>query len=123
LVNNKESLMSLVPGYGHTTLVSQDHRTGGFDPNGRQSVFRFMNGYGASVVCHRTSYGGNLGKLELAVIRFTGQGDDEFELCYDTPVTSDVIGHLSRDQARSILEQIAALPPDARALPGAMLEE
>lgn len=115
--------MRLVPGYDHVTLVSQSHRTGGFDPGGSQSLFRFRNGYGASVVRHRNSYGGDLGRLELAVIMFTDQGDDDFELCYETPITSDVIGHLSVEDTCVILNKIAALPPDAKALPGAKLEE
>jgi hypothetical protein len=82
---------------------------------------RFKNGYGASIISGGMAYGSNEGLLEIAVIRYLGDGD-EFELCYDTEVTSDVIGHLTRDDARRILDQIAALPPDARALPGARLD-
>ena len=83
--------------------------------------FRFRNGYGASVVTGGMAYGGS-SALEIAVLRFLSESNDDFELCYDTPVTSDVLGHLSHYQALSILEQIAALPPDAKALPGAMLD-
>lgn len=54
---------------------------------GIQAIFRFENGYGASVINHSGSYG-----VELAVLRFTGEGTDDWELCYTTPITDDVIG-------------------------------
>lgn len=67
-----------------------------FDPSlngGTQRVYKFPNGYGASVIVGGTmAYGGH----EIAVLKFTG--DDEFHLCYDTPVTNDVIGHV-RDES------------------------
>ena len=67
---------------------------------GIQRIYTFENGYGASVVCHRGSYSSRGKKWELAVI---GQDD---ELCYTTPITSDVIGHLSDSGVQSILAQI-----------------
>lgn len=107
--------------YSSNQIVDRKH---GSNPltRGHCERFRFMNGYGASVIRSSVSYGGDSGLLEIAVIRYRSADPEDFDLCYDTPVTSDVIGHLSHDQARSILEQIAALPPDARALPGAMLD-
>ena len=93
-----------------------NHFTGG-----HYDRIRFTNGYGASVVQSRVSYGGDSGLLEIAVLRYLGQEQDKFELCYDTPITHDVIGFLSQDDARSILDRIAQLPPDAQALPGARL--
>lgn len=33
---------------------------------GIQHVFKFENGYGASVVCHKSSYGGQQGLWEVA---------------------------------------------------------
>lgn len=77
--------------------------------DGGQGVFKFANGYGASVVRHSFSYGHEEGKFELAVLK----GDS---LCYDTPVTSDVIGWLSVDDVREILAQIASLPRPTDAL-------
>lgn len=35
---------------------------------------------------------------------------DKFELCYDTPITDDVIGHLKKDEVQPLLDRIAALP-------------
>lgn len=73
---------------------------------GIQEVYRFDNGYGASVIRGgRYAYGG----LELAVVRFTGEGDYDFKICYDTPVTDDVVGHLNEETLQQTLEQIEAL--------------
>lgn len=77
---------------------------------GEQKVYRFPNGYGASVVRHRHSYGGATGHWELAVIRFPGAASDEFDLVYDTPITDDVIGYLSDAHVAETLVLIAALP-------------
>lgn len=74
---------------------------------GQQHIFRFDNGYGARVVRHPYSYGGRAGLWELAVIRFIG--DDDFELVYDTPVASDVLGYLSLDAVVKHLFEIADL--------------
>jgi hypothetical protein len=70
--------------------------------NGVQSRIIFENGYGASVVKHDYSYGGKDGLYELAVTK-----DDD--LCYTTPVTSDVEGYLSEDEVTELLKQIQEL--------------
>lgn len=72
---------------------------------GIQTVYRFDNGYGASVVCHSFSYG-----TELAVVRFNGSALDDFDLCYDSGITQDVLGHLSPADVDMLLNKIAALP-------------
>lgn len=46
---------------------------------------------------------------ELAVIEFNGPDADDFSLTYETPVTDDVIGHLSLKEIDALLGQIAAL--------------
>ena len=79
------------------------------DDIGIQRVYRFANGYGASVVKGPYSYGGPNGLYELAVIKFYGDGDYEFKLNYDTPITSDVIGHLTLDKVNEILDKIEKL--------------
>lgn len=67
----------------------------------RQVRFRFTNGYGASVISD--GYGGDRGLFELAVL-------DRDGLCYNTPITSDVIGWQTAEQIAGLLRQIAALP-------------
>ena len=67
--------------------------------DGIQKVYSFPNGYGASVVKHSYSYGGKDGKWELAVLK----GKD---LCYDTGITSAVLGHLNDPEVDDYLRQI-----------------
>ena len=63
----------------------------------------YPNGYGVSVICNEFSY-----ELELAVLK---GAEEDAELCYDTPITNDVCGHLTLDQLKEIKEQVKALPP------------
>jgi hypothetical protein len=67
------------------------------------SRITFENGYGASVVRHEYSYGGKDGLYELAVLNSDG------ELCYDTPVTNDVIGYLRDIDVTDVMEKIQQL--------------
>ena len=55
------------------------------------------------------SYGIESGLWELAVIRYSGEDNDAFSLAYDTPITDDVLGHLSEQDVDALLEQVAAL--------------
>lgn len=71
--------------------------------NGYQLEYKFDNGYGASVIKHDHSYGGKDGKYELAVL------DKDGSLCYDTPITEDVIGHLTMGEVDKILVEISHL--------------
>ena len=73
-----------------------------FINEGVQKVYEFDNGYGASVIRHKGSYGYAQGKWELAVL-------EGGELCYTSPITEDVIGHLTEDEVELILKQIKEL--------------
>lgn len=66
--------------------------------------YKFENGYGASVICHIGSYGGDNGLFEVAVI------DNNGDITYSTPITSDVVGFLDFAGVAEILEQIKQLP-------------
>ncbi len=66
-------------------------------------IYRFDNGYGASVVSGPHTYGGNDGLFEVAVL------DSNGELCYDTPITEDVVGWLDFDGVADILNKIKSL--------------
>ena len=57
---------------------------------GTQKLYRFPNGYGASVVQFPHSYGYGSGRWELAVLKITGEGEDEFKLTYETDITDEV---------------------------------
>ena len=71
--------------------------------NGYQLIYKFDNGYGASVVKHDFSYGGKKGLYELAVL------DNEGGLCYTTPITEDVVGHLTMGEVENLLAEISYL--------------
>jgi len=94
-----------------TPDVTRPHPHG----TGTQRIYRFDNGYGASVVLYSFapgvgSYGAEQGLWELAVVRFTGDGLDQFKVTYETPVTNDVIGWLDEDEVQEKLQQIRDLP-------------
>lgn len=74
---------------------------------GRQKIYRFPNGYGASVIRTKWSYTDKKSTWELAVIEFFE--NDEYYLCYDTPITNDVIGNLKWNQVEEYLEKIKRL--------------
>lgn len=73
---------------------------------GIQYKAKFNNGFGASIVKHDFSYGGSSGLYELAVL------DKDGNLTYDTPITSNVIGHLSDEEVNETLLLIEALPAE-----------
>jgi hypothetical protein len=73
------------------------------DLDGVVGRIMFDNGYGASVVRHIMSYGGKLGLFELAVL------DKDEELTYDTPITNDVVGHLTPEEVTNYLIKIQEL--------------
>ena len=70
-----------------------------------QWCYRFDNGYGASVVRGPYTYGGPEGFFEVAVTHDPGD-----HLCYQTPVTSDVIGWLDEGAVLTTLDAIRDLP-------------
>ena len=70
---------------------------------GKKARMHFDNGYGVSVVSHTFSYGGKNGLYELAVIKYPDA------ICYDTPITDDVLGYLTEDDVTKYLGQIQNL--------------
>lgn len=71
-----------------------------------QTLYKFDNGFGASIIYHQGSYGYEQGLVELGVIRWFGS---KYMLTYDTHLTDDVLGDLTQEQAKSILEKIKEL--------------
>lgn len=71
----------------------------------------FDNGYGVSVVRFTTpygagSYGYEEGLYELAVLKGT---EEDWNICYDTPITSDVLGHLTTEEVEGMISQVENL--------------
>ena len=76
---------------------------------GTHYVFRFENGYGASVIKAYWTYGGMKDLWELAVIRFFGEDNNEYKLDYNTEITDDVCGYKNDDDIRELLARIKTL--------------
>lgn len=108
--------------YSHPMLLKIMTPTSRHRPDGFQVIYRFRSGYGASVVQHKNSYGGDMGKYELAVARWRSADDNDWEIYYGTDITNDVLGHLEPSHVHDILNQLGTLPPDAQALAGAVLD-
>ncbi|WP_270217244.1 hypothetical protein [Pediococcus pentosaceus] len=70
---------------------------------GLQNKYRFPNDYGASLIYAPGSYG-----LELAVLDFSVNPEGDLE--YGTPITDDVLGNLSWEEAVKTLDKIKGLP-------------
>ena len=62
----------------------------------------FDNGYEVSVVKSKYTYGGDNGLYELAIFK-------DGEICYDTPITNDVIGYLRPIDVTDVMEKIQQL--------------
>ena len=74
--------------------------------DGYQLVYKFDNGYGASVVKHNFSYGGKKGLFEIALCK------GESQICMP-PITAEgdtVKGFLTKEQVIEIIETTRDLP-------------
>jgi hypothetical protein len=79
--------------------------------DGLQGLIFFPNGYGVSVVRFKFndrfgSYTSNDDEWELAVIF---GNENEWDITYNTPITSDVMGHLSSEEVTDIMKQVQEL--------------
>jgi hypothetical protein len=80
--------------------------------NGTQGIQFFDNGYGISVVRFGyaqgiASYTSNDSEWEAAVLL---GNEKAYSLCYSTPITDDVVGHLSDEGVSRMMKDIQALP-------------
>ena len=79
---------------------------------GAQSLYKFDNNYGASVIQTGYTSQGQEGLYELAVVLYEKDDTEmtNFDLVYDTPITEDVVYHLREQDVDKILDQIEGLP-------------
>lgn len=74
-----------------------------------ESAWHFYdNNYGVSVVRGPYTFGGNIGLYELAII-YMAPEDKESRICYDTPITNDVMGYLTPEDVTKIMKQVSEL--------------
>ena len=69
----------------------------------KQAILNFDNGYGVSVLFGDCFYSNGIDTYELAVLR-------KGRLCYKTPVTDDVLGHITKEQVTEAMIQLQKLP-------------
>lgn len=74
---------------------------------GTQEVHKFDNGYGASIVRHAYSYGGDSGFYEIAMVKWYGSGEDDWDICYD--FWPDVKGWTTYEDCYVLLAEIASI--------------
>lgn len=103
----------LLPKSKHRPVI-MGPRAWGMD--GMRVVFRFDNGYGASLVHGYGSYG-----YEIAVTSYPEptSGDDDFDLDGSSPIgrpDDPIIGWLDPQGIEETLDAIAALPPKSKAV-------
>lgn len=85
---------------------------GNYPDTGIAARHFFPNGYGISVVRFTSpygsggSYGADEGLYESAVLKGT---EDDWKLCYDTPITDDVLGHQTEEEVEVLLHEIENL--------------
>lgn len=63
----------------------------------------FDNGHGISVVCGSWFYSNGVDTYEAAVL------DKEGDIDYSTPITSDVLPYLTKDEVTEVMKQIQEL--------------
>ncbi len=92
-------------------IIDQEHPSG---LGGFQKVYKFKNGFGASVVrfgrmngFFAGSYTNDETEVELAVLKF--EEGDRFRLTYSTPITNDVLGYLKERDLIKVLRNIKDL--------------
>ena len=73
---------------------------------GRWTKHFFDNGYGISVVRFPGSYGFRDGLYESAVLKGT---EEDWEICYDTWITNDVLGYQSEEEVEVLLHDVENL--------------
>jgi hypothetical protein len=73
-----------------------------FLTDAKEAYLEFENGYGISVICGYGAYGSGTNPYECAVLNGNS-------LCYNTPITNDVIGYCDEEMVTRIMIEIQNL--------------
>jgi hypothetical protein len=76
---------------------------------GMQILFRFPNNYGISLECHSFSYGNDDNEFEIAIINYDSEDNDDWDICYTTKLTQDVLGYQSKEDVIDVIQKTIAL--------------
>lgn len=76
---------------------------------GMQVLFRFPNNFGISLVCHSFSYGNSNDEFEIAIINYNSEENDDWDICYTTELTQDVLGYQSKEDVIDVIQETIAL--------------
>ena len=90
----KSSLPISMPSLGSTSMALAT-----------QAQYNFKNGFGVSVLCGSLFYSNGIDTYELAVTR-------DGTITYNTQVTNDVMGYLTRAEVSMIMVEVQKLPKD-----------
>lgn len=72
--------------------------------NMRRAYLEFNNGYGVSVINGKYAFTDNDDQYELAVLL-------DGNICYDSSITNDVVGRLSKEGVTDLMEAVQELKP------------
>lgn len=71
-----------------------------------QALMFFANGYGVSVLIGGFGYDEGSTPYELAVLKGNAE---KFDLCYDTPITNDVLSYLTPNEVTEYMIEVQKL--------------
>lgn len=92
-----------------TTFENLEFKPSPYYWNGIYARIFFPNGYGASIISGGMAYA-DYDEYELAVLK---GNEDNWELCYTTPITRNVLGWKTKNDITDLLQKIENLPPAA----------
>jgi hypothetical protein len=69
---------------------------------GQMASMYFKNGYGVSVLCGTAFHSNGVDTYEVAILR-------DGEITYDTDITDDVLGHLSKKEVTEVMKKVQEL--------------
>ena len=76
--------------------------------SGLQRIYRFENGFGASVIDGKILHSYSF-YVEVAVIKFNSEKNDDFTIVYDTSITDDVNILNNDGELKQLLKRIKGM--------------
>lgn len=83
-------------------LKFEEHYFSPFCKEAKQAKMNFENGFGVSVLFGNCFYSNGRNTYEVAVLKNGG-------LCYDTEITTDVLGHLTKSEVTEVMKKVQNL--------------